>query len=60
MMNEHGLSGDHTTIYRSRAAVRAGVGEKITPSSIAPELFHVIVAMATYSIFLFTTVVLRS
>ena len=31
MMNERGLSVDHTTIYRSRAAVCAGIREKITP-----------------------------
>jgi transposase, IS6 family len=35
MMNERGLSVDHTTIYRSRAAVCAGIGEKIRPSSAA-------------------------
>jgi hypothetical protein len=37
MMNERGLSVDHTTIYRSRAAVCAGIGEKITPSSAADQ-----------------------
>jgi len=31
MMSERGLSVDHTTIYRSRAAVCAGIREKITP-----------------------------
>jgi hypothetical protein len=34
---ERGLSVDHTTIYRSRAAVCAGIGEKITPSSAADQ-----------------------
>jgi transposase, IS6 family len=37
MMNERGLSVDHTTIYRSPAAVCAGIGEKITPSSAADQ-----------------------
>jgi transposase, IS6 family len=37
MMNERDLSVDHTTIYRSRSAVCAGIGEKITPSSAADQ-----------------------
>ena len=36
MMTERGLSVDHT-IYRSRADVCAGIGEKITPSSAADQ-----------------------
>src|SRR5215475_15149105 len=35
MMNGRGLSVDHTTIYRSRAAVCAGIGEKVTTSPAA-------------------------
>jgi transposase, IS6 family len=37
MMEERNLTVDHTTIYRSRAAVCAGIGEKITPSSAADQ-----------------------
>jgi IS6 family transposase len=32
MMNERGLSVDHTTIYRSRSGLCAGIGEKMPPS----------------------------
>jgi transposase-like protein len=41
MMNERGLSVDHTTIYRSRAAVCAGKGDIRGQVRFVADLFNV-------------------